>query len=192
MRKVFLSFLGVTDYLPCNYTYDDQTCKNVRFVQEATISFFCKNWSQDDHIYIFTTQEAEKANWQDNGHKDKNGTPLPSEGLETRINALGLQVPAENVMIPIGVSENEIWEIFQIVFDSLSESDTIIFDITHAFRSIPTLAIVILSYAKVLKNVSLRGIYYGAIEVLGPMYKVKEKGLETGMYRYSILPHSTP
>ena len=42
-----------------------------------------------------------------------------------------------------------------------------IFDITHAFRSIPMLAIVILNYAKVMKNIIIEGIYYGAFEVLG-------------------------
>ncbi|MDY0133364.1 MAG: TIGR02221 family CRISPR-associated protein, partial [Desulforegulaceae bacterium] len=64
------------------------------------------------------------------------------------------------------------------VFDELENGDEIIFDITHAFRSIPMLAIVILNYAKVLKNVSLSGIYYGAMEALGNIPVVKEMELK--------------
>jgi hypothetical protein len=36
------------------------------------------------------------------------------------------------------------------------------------------LAIVILNYAKTMKNVSLSGIYYGAFEVLGNPYEARE------------------
>ena len=46
--------------------------------------------------------------------------------------------------------------------------------ITHSFRSIPMLAVVVLNYAKALKQIKISGIYYGAFEALGPISKVKE------------------
>jgi hypothetical protein len=38
MRKVFLSFLGTTNYFPCNYYREGhELVKNIRFVQEAEV-----------------------------------------------------------------------------------------------------------------------------------------------------------
>src|SRR5690606_12368407 len=71
------------------------------------------------------------------------------------------------VLIPDGISESEIWGIFQIVFDQLQNKDEIIYDVTHSFRSLPMLGIVLLQYAKFLKNINVRGIFYGAFEKLG-------------------------
>lgn len=168
MAKVYLSFLGTNDYLACTYYTGDREVNNVRFVQEATLGLYCRNWTSDDRIVIFTTDDANRKNWQDSGHKD------PCKGLKNCIRDLNLDVPAESVWIPVGKSENEIWNIFQIVYDSLNREDEVVFDITHAFRSIPMLAIVILNYAKVMKAVTLEGIYYGAFEVLGSIQEAKK------------------
>ena len=56
-----------------------------------------------------------------------------------------MQAEVQRIFIPKGQSEQEIWEIFQIVYDRLKSGDEVIFDITHAFRSIPMLAITIFS-----------------------------------------------
>lgn len=68
------------------------------------------------------------------------------------------------VNIKDGKTEDEIWNTFQKIYDSFAEGDEVIFDITHGFRSIPMLALTVLNYAKVLKNIKLKGIYYGAYE----------------------------
>jgi len=168
MAKVYLSFLGTNDYLACTYYSGDKEVNNVRFVQEATLGLYCRNWTSDDRIIIFTTEEANKKNWQDNGHKN------PCKGLERCIKDLNLDAPVKAVLVPIGKSEDEIWDIFRIVYESLNQEDEVIFDITHSFRSIPMLAIVILNYAKTMKNILLSGIYYGAFEVLGNPYEARE------------------
>jgi len=179
MSKVYLAFLGTNDYLPCTYYSDDREPMDTRFVQEATLCFFCNGWSRDDRILIFTTDEAEKKNWQDNGHKDREtGKALRCKGLNKCIEDLNLSVPFYNVTIPDGKSEAEIWDIFRIVLDQLNQGDEVVFDITHAFRSIPMLAIVILNYAKTVKDISLSGIYYGAFEVLGSIPEAKKIALQ--------------
>ena len=167
MAKVYLSFLGTNDYLFCTYYTGDKEVNNVRFVQEATLGLYCRNWTSADRIIIFTTEEANKKNWQDNGHKN------PCKGLKRCIKDLNLDAPVKAVLVPIGKSEDEIWDIFRIVYESLNQEDEVIFDITHAFRSIPMLAIIILNYAKVMKDVTLKGIYYGAFEVLGSIQDAK-------------------
>ncbi|MFH0822535.1 MAG: TIGR02221 family CRISPR-associated protein, partial [Pseudomonadota bacterium] len=70
------------------------------------------------------------------------------------------------------------WEIFEALFHNLHKDDRVVFDITHAFRSIPMLALVVLRYAKVLKGVRLKKILYGAFESLGPVHVVRELPLD--------------
>lgn len=185
MAKLFLSFLGTNNYEPCVYYQGEKPPlperRAVRFVQEATIGRYCKGWVGGDRIVIFTTCKAYKKNWLDGGHGDsalEGGAPV--EGLKTRIAAMGLDpgIKVQNVYIPDGSDEAEIWEIFRIVYDTINKGDEVVFDITHALRSIPMLAIVILSYARVLKEITIAGIYYGAFEVLGSLSEVKRMPIE--------------
>jgi CRISPR-associated Csx2 family protein len=172
MANVFLTFLGTNDYLECNYVVPEIgfRCEKVRFVQEATLKLACKDWDATARGYVFTTADAEKKNWMDNGHISHPAC----QGLAQRISELNLPFEVRPVSIPDGNSNEEIWEIFKIVFDCLEYEDCVVFDITHAFRSIPMLAIVLLNYAKVLKGIQIAGIYYGAFEKLGPIPKVRE------------------
>jgi len=168
MSNVMLAFLGTSDYQPCNYYLNDKKISNVRFIQEALASIFCKDWGEDDKIVIFLTKDAENRNWVDNGHKGKDGK-LRCEGLKSRLKSLNLNAHIITKDVPDGRSEQEIWEIFSCVFNQINKGDEIIFDITHGFRSLPMLAIIILNYAMVLKNIKIKGVYYGAFESLGPI-----------------------
>ena len=178
MRRVFLSFLGTNNYIPCNYLLGNLRIENIRFVQEANISYLCKDWDSNDQILICTTDESHDKNWLDNGHKDKEGLPITCEGLDTRLKRFDLFVPVEEIKIPSGKSEEEIWDIFDVIFQQLKNEDQLYLDITHAFRSLPMLAMVILNYAKVMSNVSVQSISYGAMEALGSVQDVKELGIE--------------
>jgi CRISPR-associated Csx2 family protein len=170
MRKILLSFLGTSDYVPCNYTlHDFPRVSNVRFVQEALVQWICGEWTSRDELLFFTTEESHDRNWVDNADR---------EGLASRLELLGLDAPLREVQIPLGKSEEEIWEIFRIVSGRFEESDRVFLDITHAFRSLPMLALVLLGYAKVVKNVEVASICYGAMEALGPVGKVREMPVE--------------
>jgi CRISPR-associated Csx2 family protein len=178
MARVYISFLGTTNYLECYYYRGVDSTQSepdypVRFVQEATILQNCKDWGPGDQIIIFTTKDAEEANWKDHGHRDRE-TGQPLKGLDTCLQKLSLQVPFENRPIPEGHSQDQVWQIFQQVFKALQIGDEVVFDITHAFRSIPLMTIVALQYAKIMRKVSLRGIYYGAFEILGDMQKARK------------------
>lgn len=178
MARVYLSFLGTNDYIPCAYFINDRKVENVRFVQEATLQIYCQDWNSEDRILIFTTDEAYRKNWIEDGHVDKNGVKLKRSGLKKCISNLKMPPTVERVAIPEGKSEKEIWEIFNIVFSKLNQGDEAIFDITHAFRSISMLAIVVLNYAKIMKGIFLLGIYYGAFEVIGSYNEVKNIPIE--------------
>jgi CRISPR-associated Csx2 family protein len=173
-RKVFLSVLGTNHYLEAVY---DFTCKDgtsqyqTRFVQEATIRHFCTNWSENDLLIFFLTDAARKLNWNNPAQSESSFGEY--EGLQSIIARIGLKAKVETVSIPEGYSEKEIWNIFEKVFQNFQSEDSLYFDITHAFRSIPMLIMVLINYCKFLQNISVESISYGAFEKLGPASFVK-------------------
>lgn len=171
MANLYLSFLGTNDYLEAVYHFNGEK-KQTRFVQEASVYFTCQDWSEEDRIIIFTTSEAKKNNWLERSNH------VTHKGLKSCLDDLSIKPSIIEIDIPTGATENEIWSIFTIVLAQIKENDLVVFDITHAFRSIPMLAIVILNYAKVIKKTRIAGIYYGAFETLGPVTQVKEKPVE--------------
>lgn len=185
MANVFISLLGTNNYKTCSYFFGESyetkvfEKRDIRFVQEATIEHFCSEWTAEDRIFIFATPKAYELNWCDNGHRDrKTNTPIPQEGLGTRLAAMNLSPKVCCILIPEGKNPQEIWEIFEIIFQNLRHNDRIVFDITHALRSIPLLVLVILNYAKVVGGVSLNRIVYGAFETLGESGHVEAIPLE--------------
>ena len=165
MSKIFVSFLGTNSYIECNYCFGDKKVENVRFVQEAMIRMFCDDFGHDDRILIFLTREAREKNWIDTDQY---------RGLAGRLAELPTQARVQDVDIPDGSSEEEIWRIFSVVYEKFAQGDKVVMDITHGFRSLPMLGIILLNYARVIKKIEIQGIYYGAFETLGPILKVKK------------------
>ncbi|TDT51290.1 TIGR02221 family CRISPR-associated protein [Fonticella tunisiensis] len=161
MAKKFLSFVGTGNYSECTYRFKSLT--KTRFIQEALIKDLCLNWTENDEITIFLTEQARNKNWLNS--VDQNGNELI--GLKQRLDRFdkddyGFKIVEKH--IPEGKNKQEIWQIFDSMIESLDDNDEVIFDITHSFRSIPMLAMVVLNYAKVAKDIRLKGIYYGAYE----------------------------
>jgi len=172
MAKVYLSFLGTNDYVDCHYVLGAQESPLVKFVQEALVGFCCRDWTREDRLVFFLTADAARNNWEDGHFTDAKGSPKP--GLRRRLQTLNLAPAIEPVMIKTGRNEADIWQLFQTILQQMKPRDQVIFDITHAFRSIPLLAMVALGYAQVMKNIKIDGIYYGAIEALGPVSEVMQ------------------
>lgn len=166
MSNLFLSTLGTGKYIPCRYVLDERTSELVPFVQEALVEHICPNWNDNDKIVIMCTTEAEEKNWKDNAHFEL--------GLETRLRNKKFKPRIKMINIPTGQNEQEIMQIFLKTIEAIGEGDCVYLDITHSFRSIPLLMIVILNYAKVVKKISVGGIYYGAFEVLGTPKEVEQ------------------
>lgn len=184
-RKIFISFLGTNNYVQCRYDIKGVISAPVRFVQEALIEQICKDWSDDDRIFIFCTSESstgekgsKEINWFDNG-QSRITEDSERIGLQHRLqdlrDKLGLKAHIEEYDIEAGFSEEEIWSIFNTVYAKLQPGDEIYFDVTHAFRSIPLFSVVLFNYSKFMMDTSLMSILYGAFEKLGPAYKVKEQ-----------------
>ena len=170
-RKVFISVLGTSNYTACRYTIGNYKSEPVRFVQEATLDYLlhCNSaalWSDNDTAYILLTDKAKQENWQD-GNKTNSRTheTIFEEGLQTRLAKMHLPFnvqPIEN--LPLGNNESEIWEIFNRLYEVIQEGDELYFDLTHGFRYLPMLVLVLGNYAHHLKHVSVCSITYGNFE----------------------------
>lgn len=184
-RKIFLSFLGTSFYHETNYITEGQKEEDVqptRFIQEATIRHFCHDFCQNDEIIIFTTEGALN-NWQEEEHWNPfNKKNEFYSSLKTRLESLNLKCSFRNENIKDGKTTTELWEIFEKVFGLLKPGDEITFDITHGFRTLPMFNMVLINYAKLLKNITVKGIYYGNWEaryesgdkVFSPIWDLKD------------------
>ena len=160
-RKVFISFLGATNYGECKYEKSGFVSTSVRYIQEATLKYLTQQeeWTDEDVIYILLTKGAEEKNWRDYGHS--NG----QEGLKSRLNALSLSCRIETISnLPNGNNEKEIWTIFERIFEQIKDGDSLFFDITHGFRYLPMLTLVLGNYTKFLKKAIVKSITYGNFE----------------------------
>jgi len=148
-----ISFLGFGNYTPTTYvSTDGQTCYTP-FFQKALVKFY-----QPEILYVMLTNTAENK--------------LPRDQSETNWSALerilkesefqGKLEPIRN--IPEKNSPDDIWQIFKSVTELLEPGDEVIFDITHSFRSIPIVALISVSYLRIVKEVKIAGLLYGAYE----------------------------
>jgi len=186
-RKVFISFLGTNNYVPCNYYSEilpNQKIENVQYVQEALIQLYCNNFNESDKFFFFLTDDAFKQNWKNDGQFNNENKKYDKKniGLEQKLSELRdlgfVKSGIHFEPIKEGYSSEAIWEIFTTIYNLIENEDDIILDITHGFRSLPMLGIVLISYLKELKSIKVKGIHYGAFEVLGPVSKVLQMELK--------------
>ena len=172
-RKVFISVLGTTKYRACTYSFtknngDIFTCQT-RFIQEATLDLIeAQNWNGNDRIYIFVTKGdngSEKKNWE---VKDDIRDGEPYIGLQKTLSNKGFKAKVESISISDGNDQNEIWDIFNEFYRLIEEGDQLYFDITHGYRYIPMLVLVLGNYTKFMKETVIEHISYGKFEVTAP------------------------
>ena len=151
-KKLFLSILGTGRYMPCRYRKDGIVLTETKFIQQALVEYLQKGeqWSKDDKVVVYLTQRAKDTHWVSTEQE---------QGLESILSGMGVSYDSKG--IPDGKSSEEMWAIFEAIYAQLEEGDELYIDITHSFRYLPMLLIVLVNYAKLLKNVSVAGIYYG-------------------------------
>lgn len=169
-RKVFLSVLGTGFYRKCVYQFNGVQSTSGRFIQASTLEILKtqEEWTSDDVVYILTTQKAKDVNWNPKDRKRK----VPGKdneyeeyiGLKDVLKDLDFPASIMEYDIPDGKDENEMWEIFQIIFELLHDDDEVYLDLTHSFRYLPMLLLVLSNYSKFLKHIKLKSITYGNYE----------------------------
>ncbi|MHB1407898.1 MAG: TIGR02221 family CRISPR-associated protein, partial [Desulfitobacteriaceae bacterium] len=121
--------------------------------------------NQEREVIIFLTEKARQGNWSTRG---KNGELSLQEELAELLKEkeyAGIRV--RTVDVSEGFSTKDMWSIFQVVENNVDVGDQVIFDITHSFRSLPFLSLLLLNYTRVFRKITIEGIVYGAFEALG-------------------------
>ena len=168
MANAFISILGTNKYQKSRYKLNGEEPSDVvTFVQEYLVYRFAKEWNDEDEIRIYLTDKARETNWFDNKKINND------EKLMRKLQQLKIKAKIKDISIPVGSSENEIWEIFLTIYNSFRDNEKVIIDVTHSFRYLPMLLVTLLSYAKIMKKIDIMGIYYGAFEALGDIDTVK-------------------
>lgn len=150
MALKILSVLGTSDYKSGLHSINDKEIIETEYIQNAVIKMYEEQIENDDVKFcIFLTKSAKQKHFG------------------TLFNILNNSYPKLEI-IPIdikdGKTKEEVWEIFEEFYQSIEENDEIVVDITHSFRHLPMQLLVVVNYAKVLKNIKVKGIYYGAFE----------------------------
>ena len=113
------------------------------FMAEATATFFA---DEIDELLVLVTLEAREQNFDD---------------FAARFTG---HIQPRAVNIPSGKDESELWKIFTIIANEVQPGDTIVFDITNGFRSLPVLALLATAYLRVARGAIVRRMVYGAFE----------------------------
>ena len=158
-RKVFMSVLGTGNYQVCTYVRN-LTRHKTRFVQDAILrDVGVDTWGTEDMVCILLTEEARNSNWS--GGVRKNGQKVQYEGLEKVLYDAKLKCLVQGIDISDGKDETEMWQVFSKMYGLLQDGDELYFDLTHGYRYLPMLLLVLGNYAKYLKNVRIIYMAYG-------------------------------
>jgi CRISPR-associated DxTHG motif protein len=132
-----LTFVGPNTYNQTTYVWDVHRYET-EFIAEALAL-----WLPFDKVVVFLTEKAKAGtNWTQ---------------LSQRLQKWDVQ----EVPIPDGRTEEEVWEIFDRVVSSVEQEDEIAIDVTHAFRSLPMVLVAVAAFLRTVKAVRVRHIFYG-------------------------------
>ncbi len=165
-RKVFISILGTGFYTKCKYVTDNFVSSNTRFAQQSILELCdTKDWNKEDTALFFLTDRAKELNWTSKERYNSiSKETCKYTGLKHIIHDMNLPVETKGIFIPDGKDENEMWDIFTIIFNQLQDGDEVYIDLTHSFRYLPMLLLVLSNYAKFLKNIKIKHLSYGNFE----------------------------
>jgi hypothetical protein len=148
---IALSTIGPTEYQESEYYWSPDGQERQTF-RTALFPLAVDRFFQPGKLLLMVTPEA---------HSHENYRVL--EGI------LGKRL--QPVPIPKGSTEEELWQIFDIVSDNVPREARVVFDVTHAFRSLPFVIFGIINYLRQTRAIHLERIIYGA-------YNAREAGLD--------------
>lgn len=163
-RKLFISFLGTTFYQKCIYHDGDFNCTPTRFIQTATLERLITKGDKTDAVRIFVTDRAFADNWDKTQNTRINPRTKEIEDyvhLQTELESLLGSNVVKGVKVPDGSNEEQMWQIFDIVYNEIEKGDELYVDLTHAFRYLPMLLLVLCNYSKFLKDINVKWMSYG-------------------------------
>ncbi|MCS7292999.1 MAG: TIGR02221 family CRISPR-associated protein, partial [Gloeomargarita sp. SKYBB_i_bin120] len=148
-----LTFLGTGSNRTVTYCWWDGTqekqCQTHLF-PIAACEFF-----QPQRILLAATQEVLEGRGKPN-----------YEAFQKTLSQQGKTL--ELIHIPDGKFPDDLWTIFDQITESIQLQEKLLLDVTHAFRSLPMLALAVAAYLRRTKDVCVERILYGAYEARQP------------------------
>lgn len=173
----FITVLGTSLYTDCIYEIEEAgfACRTP-FAQMATLKYIVSQQGRCGRITVFVTEQSERNNWVSREYTPKEREILAGRHIEVKPGEIktGLKELLEtefpdacidSVRIREGRNKEEIDEIFESMYSAIEPDETIYFDFTHGLRNIPMQALTVIHYGKILKNIQVGGMYYGAFEL---------------------------
>lgn len=139
--RTIITFLG-TNPRPATYVFEGQTYSGEQFAK--ALHQFCPY----TRMLVCLTDKARDESWHYIEVLD-----------DPRI------CPID---IPTAGTPHDMWRVFEIITEAVKENEHVVFDITHAFRSLPFLVFLFAAYLKTAKRVTIDAVYYGAYELGNP------------------------
>lgn len=137
-----ITFLGAADARDVTYVHSDGRTVTAQYFGVALAHLY-----PGTQACIFVTPEA----------KQKHLAAFLEQ-------VAGKVESAHGVDIPGGRTDAELWDIFDSVVAQVDPHETVLFDITHGFRSLPFLSFLAAAYLRTVKQITLHAVLYGNYE----------------------------
>jgi len=137
-----ITFLGATTAYETTYVMPDGREHTAPFFGVALARFY-----PETEMRVFVTEDARAMHWE-----------------RFRVLAEDYVASLKPVDIPDGADELQLWKVFQAVVDHVDAGESVIFDMTHGFRSLPFLSFLASAYLRVVKKIHLEAVLYGNFE----------------------------
>ncbi|CAK0762081.1 conserved hypothetical protein [Gammaproteobacteria bacterium] len=182
MNKVLISFLGKArkedngKYRTARYRFDNGTVEETRYFGQA----LAKQLPLDKVILLGTQGSMWDVLMDDLGQGEEfaedrlalidevDNNQVQESRLEILTPLLTRKIgkPCRLRLIPFGRNEEEQTRILEILTNEVNEGDDVYLDVTHGFRHLPMLGLLSALYLRTVKEVSIQGLYYGALDML--------------------------
>ncbi len=170
-----ISFLGKANekgYRETTYQFDDESCRKSSYFGLALTDYL-----RADRLIIFGTAGSMwDVFFEQQGAHDEEVLALIDAVHDSRVDLAMLEAQEARLTQKIGYpvicrlisyarDAKEQSDILLTLAKLIKDGETIALDVTHGFRHLPMLTLVAARYLTHIRNVKIKGIYYGAYEM---------------------------
>ena len=161
MSNVFITFLGLGNpnskegelgYDSLSYEFEDKKSYTTPFAQRATVEWI--GVPNIDKYLVLLTAESREKHWK----------PLLEEWQEIGVDTSAEADKITEIDISTNQNKTEQWKWFEKLFQHIEKGDTLYFDFTHGFRSVPIIFSTAIGFLQKGKQVLLKHAFYGYLE----------------------------
>lgn len=185
MARVLISLLGTgkiakgdnnkNEYVATDYKINNVVYRNKTLVSSAIIEHYkvdklfiigTKESMWDNLCTLFETHEEytlsiiEK---KENGSLQEEDLSQLSNAIDTTQNAIG----SKCYIVQDSETEEQLWKMFDKfleILSTISHKDEVYFDITHLFRSVSVLTMIMAEFGSISHDIKISGIFYGMLK----------------------------